>query len=1186
VYELSGNLLRYSQYGYLIVKALKEERRIGIQVISVDHGRGIKDEDLEITEENERLRWDDGTVSLGTTKKEGFERIRDNMDEVLVEGEENKGSRIVATKCYERKVQAEEGKLNQTPYLGREMYHVVPRAEWESQKGSRTYKPERFEDDGFIHFSADVETALMMANRFYKNSTDEIVLLKVDVAKASQEAEICIDNGKEKYPHLYGLMPTDAVLEEIILAREGGQGVLRVPEEEQKETFPIKVKEWERMLAVRATGKVAIVDGKARVELSDNLMEVDRLALIEALEFGFNEQKESLVAWMEGESEKEFTLELHGNAGEIAYVKEGVIYVSYRAIRAPPELKLENEQPYLEKLHQSLKIILSDEVDHLIHPKDKNVHVRLRARIEEHKDFKEALDEVLDINILHQLMVPLPELSRMLQPNSQRIILADQVFVKNAPRKRKLGNGYIPRFISGDGKEVYASQAKEMFLKIFVRLTTIIDFTCINKYDSYPLIGSRTNDQGKKEYLYGDIFLAKPKYKNYQHSKGVFKFDEIYLTHYVGSTSDEILAKIFHFGINAFDATGIGSGDQLHPQAVSTTLMKSNELPHARKLGIIIDPDNGYTGFRQVGYLDDSYKQFDLKGIKLLPEYILNMGRVYFYSTNALDAEIQSGPISPEQFRGLVVNMNNDELVEFLGTWEKLVREGYVINIPIYEGSTGRLLSGGYIEEVKKEVDAGDKVTLRAVANRPDLTGQRKVYLYSNNNTEKQWRFFETPLTFVGNRDGCAFYEIALHPSENFDYTFAFEGFEGELEWAELPYGNSHVDVMRKFTGSVVFVGMEFAPFIKVGGQGDVMYELPKALAKAGSQVSVIIPYFKSMADKLKFHKIRKIKQVKILFQFRDFTATLTVKQAKIDNITVYMLDVDRPDLFIKPYPDNRREFYESILLSRGALELLQQLNIKPDVIHSNDHHTALIPLYMRKVFADYFAETASVFTVHNIGYQGVYPLEYLSEIGVGGIESLIVKSGKLNFMAVAPGVIRDIQSRGSYVNTVSMTYAEAIRHTPFEVDMLLCDIENRFNGILNGIDFDVWSPRTDPFIKENYSIRDGIEKVIPAKRINKTALKLLLSRNSDIRSIGIDPGLQYGHLKNNSNRALIGVVSRIVGQKQLDIIGQMLIEIENELKKLNGFDLVILGTADDNASSEDKQLEEDLALLAGRYPN
>ena len=102
VYELSGNLLRYSQYGYLIVKALKEERRIGIQVISVDHGRGIKDEDLEITEENERLRWDDGTVSLGTTKKEGFERIRDNMDEVLVEGEENKGSRIVATKCYER----------------------------------------------------------------------------------------------------------------------------------------------------------------------------------------------------------------------------------------------------------------------------------------------------------------------------------------------------------------------------------------------------------------------------------------------------------------------------------------------------------------------------------------------------------------------------------------------------------------------------------------------------------------------------------------------------------------------------------------------------------------------------------------------------------------------------------------------------------------------------------------------------------------------------------------------------------------------------------------------------------------------------------------------------------------------------------------------------------------------------
>ena len=259
------------------------------------------------------------------------------------------------------------------------------------------------------------------------------------------------------------------------------------------------------------------------------------------------------------------------------------------------------------------------------------------------------------------------------------------------------------------------------------------------------------------------------------------------------------------------------------------------------------------------------------------------------------------------------------------------------------------------------------------------------------------------------------------------------------------------------------------------------MFELPKALVEAGSKVSVVLPNFASMQKQLAKYEVTDVPGVEIRIPFTAGTATLTAKKTVISGIDVYLLSVDN-EFFQKPYSGAKEEFFESILLSRGALELLMALGIQPQIVHSNDHHTALVPLYMRTLYRDHFAKTGSVFTIHNIGYQGTYPASWLPELGLKLAESLVIKSGMLNLMAVVPEVIKKLRAEGSYINTVSETYAKEIRRTKFDVDMLLTDVGHRFGGILNGIDYEVWDPKADREIAANYSILDGIEKVIDAR--------------------------------------------------------------------------------------------------------
>ncbi|MFH0754126.1 MAG: glycogen/starch synthase [Candidatus Omnitrophota bacterium] len=583
--------------------------------------------------------------------------------------------------------------------------------------------------------------------------------------------------------------------------------------------------------------------------------------------------------------------------------------------------------------------------------------------------------------------------------------------------------------------------------------------------------------------------------------------------------------------------------------------------------------------------------------------------------------------------------------------------------------------ASGYIENTFVRAAEGASVVLRAIMDNPDLRENYDVFLYSNR--DGSWKEDPLKLSFAGIENGNAVFQTKFQVERSFEYTFMFcHILTGAVEWADLPYGNGRVWVDRHFKGKIAFVGMEFKPLVMKGGQGDVMYDLPKSLVKQGNDVTVILPYFKGLADSFKDkYLVEDVPGFEYheYFNYRS-PVTLKAKKVVIDGIKVIMLDaVDAPDLFDKPYLGKKQEFYESILLSKGSLELLKFLGEAPDHIVSSDHHAALVSLYMTKLPGSFLEKTGSVFTIHNIGYQGEYlgifqflqsewaslddiipllkamgqpklkfknlegavkwlneditffrwlinqhlteqpmpkyivamfpqdfdtmsdlalsefahsfegerlkreSLSYflpsfmpkgldalgrlIQEIGLNDtrdIDNLLIKDGKMNFMAVPPGVIKKFGGKGRYVNTVSNTYAKDIRQTEFETDKLLQDIGDRFGGIVNGIDLETANPETDPYIKQQY--KPVLSDAVMAKKINKSFLQYMLGKDQPAPEKDL---VKYGYLNENSPNILIEAIQRIVQQKQLDILADILEDIRDGRREALPVDIVVGGPAD-----------------------
>ena len=326
---------------------------------------------------------------------------------------------------------------------------------------------------------------------------------------------------------------------------------------------------------------------------------------------------------------------------------------------------------------------------------------------------------------------------------------------------------------------------------------------------------------------------------------------------------------------------------------------------------------------------------------------------------------------------------------------------------------------------------------------------------------------------------------------------------------------------------NILFVTSEADPFAKTGGLADVSSALPQMIREIGHEIRLMMPRYGSISDrKFKIHDVIRLKEIpipvgnetKLTSINSSFIANLKIK------VQVYFLSnkelFNRDGLYASKknqveFKDNDERF---IFFCRGVLETLKRLGWQPDIIHCNDWQTGLIPAYLKTIYADdpFFKNIKSIFTIHNLAYQGIFPASSFDKTHLPKSifnEDGVSSNGKLNFMK-AGIAFADI------VTTVSDKYAKEIcspNKFNYGLEDYLSKRKEKIVGILNGIDFNVWNPETDPFISKRYNI-----KSIEGKNANKFEL------------------LEKFGLKAESNVPVFGMVTRLVALKGLELIEQI----------------------------------------------
>ena len=334
----------------------------------------------------------------------------------------------------------------------------------------------------------------------------------------------------------------------------------------------------------------------------------------------------------------------------------------------------------------------------------------------------------------------------------------------------------------------------------------------------------------------------------------------------------------------------------------------------------------------------------------------------------------------------------------------------------------------------------------------------------------------------------------------------------------------------------ILFASPEAVPFAKTGGLADVAGALPKALAKLGHEVILILPKYRSVDEK-RFPLRPTGMVLKIPISQKVVTGEVySLDQGPNFRVLFLRRDVyyDRDQLYGTPtgdFEDNAERFtFFSRAVAEAALEL------KPDIIHCNDWQTGLTPVYLKTLYrsSPSLAQAASVFTIHNIAFQGLFWHYDLLLTNLGWelfTPQALEFYGKLNFLK--GGVVF-----ADAVTTVSRKYMEEIQTPEFGAGLegVLHDRRRNLYGILNGVDYEEWSPSKDPYIKEKYG---------PSDLKGKKACKKDLQREF--------------YLTPNPDIPLIGVISRLTEQEGFDILAEV---IENLMSL--GLQFVLLGTGEE----------------------
>ena len=349
---------------------------------------------------------------------------------------------------------------------------------------------------------------------------------------------------------------------------------------------------------------------------------------------------------------------------------------------------------------------------------------------------------------------------------------------------------------------------------------------------------------------------------------------------------------------------------------------------------------------------------------------------------------------------------------------------------------------------------------------------------------------------------------------------------------------------------SVAFIGSECHPFVKTGGLGDVMYALPRELARLNCDVRVILPRYACIPQEY---------QDKMVYRGEFYMDLGNTGRNYYVGIMEYVNDgvvydfIDNQEFFSSgnPYLNLVDDIPRYCFFSKAALAALNYMNWIPDIVHCHDWQAALVPVYLRTLFKNSpVGRAKSILTIHNLRFQGVYNIPTIKYWS--GLPDSVFNMGALQQDFVEANMLKGGLAYADRITTVSGTYAYEIQ-TPEYGERLEDHLRYhnwKLRGIVNGIDYEMWNPETDPALAENY----GLGNVLEHKMANKRALQ---------RELG---------LEEDESKFVIGLISRLTNQKGLDLVSSIIPQV------LDGnTQVIVLGTGD-------KQYEDTFRYYEGAY--
>lgn len=350
----------------------------------------------------------------------------------------------------------------------------------------------------------------------------------------------------------------------------------------------------------------------------------------------------------------------------------------------------------------------------------------------------------------------------------------------------------------------------------------------------------------------------------------------------------------------------------------------------------------------------------------------------------------------------------------------------------------------------------------------------------------------------------------------------------------------------------VLYVASEAVPFVKTGGLADVAGSLPKALKKQGVDIRVVMPKYGKI-DREYLDKMEHVYDGELIMSWRK--KFLGIDKLVLDGVTFYF--IDNQEYFYRDgfygYGDDAERFS---FFARAVLEIPQQEDFWPDVIHANDWHAALTNVYLRLHFMgdERYGKIKTIFTIHNLKYQGVFSKDVMED--VLGIDWKYFNNGDFEYYD-AVNFMKAAIVYSDNVTTVSRTYAEEIQYDYFGegLDGLLRNRAADLHGIVNGLDFDLYNPETDKYLTEPFT-RFNVKNAMERKIDNKAALQRQLN------------------LPVERQTPLVAMVSRLVEPKGFDLV----IRVLDELLEHEDMQFVLLGVGD-------KVYEDWFKELAWRHP-